>query len=488
VRFLIYAILIGRYGFYLTTALRSALFMQRIAWTKISPLHFRGWNLDKLDEHLRNTGVEPLYIRALLPWPANCIYEETFNNVALMLNKHVHRLRALHIRAVNTNLVGQFLQNAFFPTNRHAVTSLEELDITVKLDSDDARLQVASVLQDAAETLPSLKSLTLPGHWECIPIPNYSSVFSNLSQLRVNGTGLLNGSPIYKLFHLLHHTPNLQSLFYKTPDQFSYAIGTFNGSWAPAKHKPVSLPVFLPHLREADVSATGSGTDFLRNLAAPNLERIQLDGSRIQDVLEDWHMGLIRDAGDIVEELSQRSPDIRSITLTELPLEEQVFKWLLGGEARNEHVVSPGLPYRKLEELIVRDMVLSKDQKLLLVRDVDQNCGEPTVELTDSALALYASKADGVSLRKLAIHRAERLSPDVILAAGRRGVKALAQTTTSEFVMEFMQNHGPSTECLNELEKIGVKVEWTKEVEGSDTDRNGWWTDDFKIDDCFYLI
>jgi len=195
-------------------------------------------------------------------------------------------------------------------------------------------------------------------------------------------------------------------------------------------------------------------------------------------------MRLIGDAGDVIEELSQRSPDIRSITLTEMPLEERVFKWLLGGE---EHAASPVLPFRKLEELNVRDMELSTVQMAYLLGTVeDQSDGEPRVELTDSALALYASKVDGVSLRKLAIHRAGRLSPDVIIAAGHRGVKALAQTTTSEFVMEFMRNHGPSTECVNELEEIGVKVKWTKEVEGSDTDRNGWWTRDFKIDDCHH--
>lgn len=465
--------------------------MQRITWTKILPPHFRGRNLEKLDEHFRNT-VEPLYIRALLPWPASAIHGESFNNVAFMLNKYVHRLRALHVRAVTPDLVGPFLQHALFSKNltRHAVTSLEELDIAVKLDPyDKQRLQVpvASVLQDAAETLPSLKSLTLPGlsYMDCIPTPNSSSVFSNLSQLRVNGTGLSNGSPLYELFRFLHHTPNLQSLFYKTPDQFSYQIGPTppSGSWAPTKKdKPVSLPVFLPHLRAADVSASGSGTDLLRNLAAPNLERIHMDGSRLQDCLEDWHMGLISDVGNVIDELSPRSPDIRSITLTEMPLEESVFKWLLGGVARDEQAANSVLPFQKLEELVVRDMVLSKDQTALLLEE-DQSGGEPRVELTDSALALYASKADGVSLRKLAIHRAERLSSDVILAAGRRGVKASAG---SVFVMEFMQNHGPSTECVNELEKIGVKVEWTEEVAGSDEDRTGWWTSDFKVDDCHH--
>jgi hypothetical protein len=175
-----------------------------------------------------------------------------------------------------------------------------------------------------------LKSLRLPGYCECIPTPNSSSVFTNLSHLRVNGTGLSNSSSLYQPFCFPHRTPNLQSLLYKTPDQFSYLIGRTppSGLWAPTKkYKPVSLPVYLPHLRAADVSATGSGTDLLRNVAASNLERIHIDGSREQEFLEDWNMGLIGDAGDVVEELSQRSPDIRSITLTEMPLEEPVFKW-----------------------------------------------------------------------------------------------------------------------------------------------------------------
>src|SRR5882757_6646216 len=125
--------------------------MNRITWTKILLPHFRGRNLEKLDEHLRRTGPEPLYIRALLPWPSRWVHQESFDNVALMLNKHVHRLRALHIRAVTPDLVGEFLKHALFATNR-AVTSLEELDISVKLDSHEQHLEVASVLADASET------------------------------------------------------------------------------------------------------------------------------------------------------------------------------------------------------------------------------------------------------------------------------------------------------------------------------------------------
>lgn len=125
---------------------------------------------------------------------------------------------------------------------------------------------------------------------------------------------------------------------------------------------------------------------------------------------------------------------------------------------------------------------------VLLLEDGDQSESERRVELTDPALAHYASKADGLILRKLAIHRAKRLSPDAILAAGLKGVKALAQNgvTSTVFVTEFMRNQGPSADCINELEKIGVKVEWTEEVEGSDTDRSGWWTGAYKIDDCHH--
>ena len=187
-----------------------------------------------------------------------------------------------------------------------------------------------------------------------------------------------------------------------------------------------------------------------------------------------------------------------------------MFKWLLGGEPfiytemrpeepmikrlllklQGKAAVKPttltSIPhFRKLEELIVRDMEMTKDQAENL--SVGDREGEWKVELTDDALAQYASNADSVTLKKLGIHRAKRLSPDVILAVGRKGVRDLAQHgVTTPFVMEFMQNQGPPTECLNELGKIGVKVEWTEEAEGTDTDRSGWWTDDFKIDDCYH--
>jgi hypothetical protein len=107
-------------------------------------------------------------------------------------------------------------------------------------------------------------------------------------------------------------------------------------------------------------------------------------------------------------------------------------------------------------------MELSKDQMAFLS---DQNQGkpsvEPKVELIDLALARYASKADGVTFKKLDIHHAERLAPGVIVATGRKGVKALAQNGMAGlFVIEFMQNQGTLAECVNELEKSGVKVEW----------------------------
>lgn len=460
-------------------------------WTRILHPHFRRRNLDTLDRCFQHTGNGPLRVRALLPWPANSIDDESFKNVALMLEKHTNRLRALHVRAVNADLVGPFLQHALFSTNR-AIPCLEELDIAVKLDSSDKQVALVDVLQDAAESLPSLKTLSLPGYSECIPTPSPSSTFKNLINLRVNGTGLSNGSPLYELFRFLQHTPNLQTLFYKTCDQFSYQIRSTppSGSWAPTKkYKPVSLPVFLPHLLTGDVSASGSGTDLLRNVVAPNLERVHLDGSRIQDGLEDWTMGLIRDVGDVLEELSRRSPNVRSITLTEIPLEEPVFKWILCGEERGGHAI--GLPFRKLDELIVRDVELSAGQITLLSEDSDKSTRDLPVErrvgLTDTALAHYASTTEGVALRKLGIHHAKCLAPDIIIAAGRKGVNALARNgIPGPFVMEFMQYQGPAVECIKELEEIGVNVEWTEEVEGLGRDRSGWWTADFKIDECHH--
>ena len=460
-------------------------------WTRILHPHFRRRNLDTLDRCFRQTGNGPLHVRALLPWPATFIDDESFKNVALMLEKHTNRLRALHVRAVNLDLVGPFLQHSLFSTNR-TIACLEELDIAVKFDSSDTRGALVDVLQDAAESLPSLKTLSLPGYIECIPTPSPSSTFKNLINLRVNGTGLSNLSPLYELFRFLQHTPNLQTLFYKTCDQFSYQIGCTppSGSWAPTKKfKPVSLPVFLPHLRTGDVSASGSGTDLLRNVVAPNLERVHLDGSRIQDGLEDWTLGLIRDVGDVLEELSRRSPNIRSIALTEMPLEEPVFKWILCGEEHGGHVI--GLPFPKLDELIVRDVEFSAGQIAVLSEDSNKSTGDLPVErkvgLTDAVLAHYASTTEGIALRKLGIHYAKRLAPDVIIAAGRKGVNTLARNgIAGPFVMEFMRNQGPAVERIKELEETGVKVEWTEEVEGPDRDRSGWWTADFKIDDCHH--
>jgi hypothetical protein len=83
---------------------------------------FRGRNLEKLDEHFRRTELEPLYIRAL---PTYRVHRESFQNLVSMRDKHVHHLRALHIRTVTPDLVGSFPQHTPFATN-HTVTSLEE--------------------------------------------------------------------------------------------------------------------------------------------------------------------------------------------------------------------------------------------------------------------------------------------------------------------------------------------------------------------------
>jgi hypothetical protein len=101
-----------------------------------------------------------------------------------------------------------------------------------------------------------------------------------------------------------------------------------------------------------------------------------------------------------------------------MPLKESVFMWLFGEEVCNEHAAKSStcvLPFRKLEEFIEYGVEQRSDGVL-----DDQNKGkpsvEPKVELTDLALARYASKADGVTLKKLSIHHAEPLAPDVRVA------------------------------------------------------------------------
>ena len=133
-----------------------------------------------------------------------------------------------------------------------------------------------------------------------------------------------------------------------------------------------------------------------------------------------------------------------------MPLEGSVFMWLFGEEFN----ICATFP----EELIIRDMELSKDQMAFLLEIIRTRVNrsvEPKVELRGLALARYASKADGVTLKKLGIHRAKRLAPDVIVATGRKGVKALAQ-------MKYIYNFGsPCTLGPKKKQKLNDnKLSW----------------------------
>jgi len=354
--------------------------------------------------------------------------------------------------------VGPFLRDVLSTSHMPiAAPVLEDLAIYMHEDSEldhlSQELWPASILNNAA-AFPSLKSLILPGYHTFLPMP--SSEFSSLVNLSVDGTGLENSSPLYWLFHLLHKTPNLTSLQYKTPDQFSYAAGIADGctitSYSPGKfaNHPVSLPIPLPHLREADVSTPGSGMDLLRSIIAPELETVHFDGTREMGYLErSDDPTLPRIMQDTIRELADRSPRLRRLVLTEVPLHEDGFSWILTGGTSGVE------PFPHLQEFTVRDP-----------------------QSINGALARFAArnKDEGITLKKLGIHRANALSAETILSAARRAVERLHQKGHGEFVMEFMENHGPNSDCVGELAEMGVKVIWVDESSGPNTERDGWWT------------
>ena len=424
-------------------------------WAKVNlqPHHFRPENVSALQNQLARSGSLPLDIEINFPV---LDYNHT-KPFAKVLNDHIGRLHTLHIRAETPYTLGKFLEDTFSsPDMPMAAPALEDLAIHTYKDGEWEDEMPASVLSQTA--FPSLKSLTLPGYHTFIPMP--SSTLTSLTSLSIDSVGNDNGPPVYHIFRLLHQTPNLTFLQYKSPDQYSHlreiCFGCSVSSWAPPRwpNNPVSLPISLPYLRGADVSATGSGMDALRCLIAPELEAVHFDGSREEGFLLPYDEDLMQRVHGAIQELAERSSNLRRLVLTEVPVQEQVYSWILsGGETA---AVSGGLPFPQLEEFVVRD-----------------------AQLMEGALTRFA-EGEGVALKKLGIHRANQLSGEKIVGAARKAVERLEQRGLGErFAIEFMAQQGPDDGCVKDLEELGVEIKWTTEISGPDTKRDGWWTRDF---------
>jgi hypothetical protein len=426
--------------------------------------------------------------------------EDGIKPVADALSEHKHRLQTLHVRSVSVPLVGSFLHAALL-TGTRRVPALEELDIGLhgeypigimgrsgELEKIRRSTLPNTVFRDIGDAFPALKTLALPGYSNFIPAPSTSTLLTNLVNLRLNGMGGQELSPLYEILRFLHHTPNLKSLWYKASDQFSYWDCPHEGKWSyNDKEAPVTLPVPLPHLRVAEVSASGSGTHVLHCVVAPKLQDVHFDASRVHGQLEDWHDGLANDVTQALEELSRRSPEIRRLAFTEMPQRERVFSWILTGEGSGGDPqlgnAKGDVPFNGLEELIVKDGELSAGS----VEELEQTSPVQTLGLTDTVLGRYIFLPRRVSLKKLGIHRTQNLSGENILAAAKKAMDALAKTGTSEpFTIEFMENQGPGEIYVKQLEALGVKVTWVREVSGPDTDRDGWWTPDFTAQDASF--
>jgi hypothetical protein len=138
--------------------------------------------------------------------------------------------------------------------------------------------------------------------------------------------------------------------------------------------------------------------------------------------------------------------------------------------------------------LIVKDVELSD----LSIEYLSEEAPDPeslvrTMGLTGTVLARYVSAPGRVVLKKLGIHRTKNLPGEIIVAAAKKATKVLADNgVPGPFTVEFMENQGPGENYVKELEVLGVKVNWTKEISGPDTQRDGWWTLDFTVEDTAF--
>ncbi|KAF9010083.1 hypothetical protein BDQ17DRAFT_1347512, partial [Cyathus striatus] len=357
----------------------------------------------------------------------------TLVDICSVLSVHKAQIRKLEISSEFNKYVGPILKDVLHSPSE-ALPLLEHIVLIFKnMSPRFTEIDPARLLGRAAELYPNLRILHVSAFSYMIPLCANKTPLTQLKTLILDGSDSMP-APMHSICSLLHHTPNLETLWFKSCDRYSYHNIYENqlvpGPWFP---NGVPIPVQLPHLLRLAVTTPGSATDFLHYVELPKLRELYLDGTRNGRFT--WDDGDAQRLQRGLLALSPRAQNLKRLVLDNTYFSESCWRWLFTGD---EH----GVSFPELEDL-----------SLCGLNIVNQ---EMTDGLNLGVLQAYKEEPR-LPLRKLSISRSDFgiSQTDAIVAiaeaiAKRRGGGSL-QVSIGDSV-RFTE------ESSQQLESVGVIV------------------------------
>ena len=417
---------------------------------------------DHLRRRLERAGTLPLKVSIK---PVKTGENMSFmSEIGAVLSSFNTQINELDITADAALLAGTIL-SCVYSQKSTAYPGLRTLTVRVT-DDDENSLYAWPRLDKILEStsFPMLEMLRIPSHFDCIPAPpaGDSSSFDNLHTLILDGSMEQESPSIALVANLLHSTPQLETLWFKTLTA-EQPVTVMNET-IPRSVKnpqPVPIPVLLPKLTRLAVTAPGAGSDLLHCIEAPGLHDLHLDGSRtpsyeeITGVELSWSRMDAAQVESSLKRLATRSPELRRLAITSTYLSHEAWRWLLLGGRE-------GMPFPQLESLALHGL--------------NPISGEVVCGFDDELLMEYARQPN-VSLRRLSLrHCTFALGGPAILQLFERVDKS-----TSECRLEVDSScRGITANHLDTLAKNGVTVVFHQE----ELNRGEWWSCSYDVDAC----
>ena len=203
-----------------------------------------------------------------------------------------------------------------------------------------------------------LEMLRIPSHFDCVPAPppGNSSSFDNLHTLIIEGSMEQESPSIALIVNLLHSTPQLETLWFKTltVDQ-SMTVMNVTIPQSAKNAQPVPIPVLLLKLTRLAITAPGAGSDLLHCIEVPGLHDLHLDGSRTpayEEITGEELYWSQMDAAQVessLKRLTTQSPELHQLADTSTYLSHEAWRWLLLGSRE-------GMPFPQLESLALHGL------------------------------------------------------------------------------------------------------------------------------------
>lgn len=269
------------------------------------------------------------------------------------------------IKSINMHLLDHYAYEIFLHAMGHERSglSLEE----VKLFTTESTSRGGNLYEHLRTSfIPTLnlQRLTMPPY----PIPHITSF-----QRTIKSLSCISEADIFPIFCSLaffESAQNLEHFRYYSPGVRSFCnVSQFRSSFF----------VNMPSLRSVDITTPGAGTDYLRNMNAPRLTHIRMNGKKDDPPGDHGYLAMKEQVSATLDMVSLRSPDLRCLQLEYTSLshpEEEYLKILTGRWFPN------------LEELLLKVQCIG-DQTFI------------------AAAALYSTP-----LKKLSIIRCEPVTAD----------------------------------------------------------------------------